>query len=202
MSEEIENTDPLENFSFFDVLEGTSYPKDEVTVSLNESAGYQAQKLMAEAAEMEDPTPEKLEDLRKRLDKFRKEIEDSRVTFKLTGVSSEMISSSKDIVDEQFVDKKKTIAGANGRPIKYLPEEHALDYQRMLNAVVMSMHIEQVTYQKNGFSKIGLTPDEVAAFYDKAPTAAKARLSAAITGLQVDSDSFEAELDEGFFPKS
>lgn len=203
MTEDItEDTTEFDNFSFLDVLEGTSYPEETVTVALNEKAAHQAKKLMLQYQEMEDPTQEELETFRKDLDKVRADIDKSRVTFDLRGVDAEKITSAGDIVDEMFVDKKRSFTGADGRQRKYIPDEVAKDYARMMNAVVMSMYITRVTYHANGKTFIGLTPDEVAAFFDKAPAAAKAKLAQAVTGLQVDAASYEAELDEGFFPKS
>lgn len=203
MTEEItEDTSEFDNFSFFDVLEGTSYPEDTVTVALDERAAHQAKKLMVEHSMMENPTTKELEDFQARLSKVRKDIDESRVTFDLRGVDAEKIASAGDIVDEMFVDKKVSFKGADGRVRKYIPDEVAKDYARMMNAVVMSMYIVRATYHRNGKSFIGLSPDDVARFYDKAPSAAKAKLSAAVQGLQVEAAAYEAELDEGFFPKS
>lgn len=203
MTEEIaEDTTEFDNFSFFDVLEGTSYPEDTVTVALDEKAAHEAKKLMVEYSKMENPTTEELNDFQDRLSKVRKRIDDSRVTFDLRGVDAEKISSAGDIVDEMFVDKKVSFRGADGRQRKYIPDEVAKDYARMMNAVVMSMYIVKATYHKNGKTFIGLSPDDVARFFDKAPSAAKGKLAEAVNGLQVEAAAYEAELDEGFFPKS
>ncbi|AXC36277.1 tail assembly chaperone [Microbacterium phage Fork] len=200
MTEEItEDTTEFDNFSFFDVLEGTSYPEDTVTVALNEKAAYQAKKLMLEHAAMENPTKAELESFQKRLERVRNEIEESKVTFDLRGVDAEKISSAGDIVDEMFVDKKLTFKGADGRVRKYIPDEVAKDYARMMNAVVMSMYVVRATYHRNGKTFIGISPDDMARFFDKAPEAAKGRLADAVRGLRVEAEAYEAELDEGFF---
>lgn len=202
MSEEIEDTNALDSFSFFDVLEGTSYPEDSVTVSLNEKAAHQAKKLLLEYQTLENPDEKTLNKFKDDLDKVRADIEKSRVTFDLRGVDAERVTSARDIVEEMFVDKKKTFPGADGRMRKFLPEEHAMDYARMMNAVVMSMYITRVTYHGNGKQFIGLSADEVARFFDKAPSAAKTLLANAVSSLQVDASAYESELDEGFFQKS
>lgn len=203
MTEDItEDTTEFDNFSFLDVLEGTSYPEETVTIALDERAAHEAKKLMLEFNSMENPSTKELEAFRDKLEAVRKRIDESRVTFDLRGVDAEKITSASDIVDEMFVDKKLSFRGADGRQRKYIPDEVAKDYARMMNAVVMSMYIVKVTYHKNGKTFIGLNPDEVAAFFDKAPAAAKTRLAQAVTGLQVEAEAYEAELDEGFFPKS
>lgn len=202
MTEEIENQTDFDSFSLFDVLDGVSYPTDEVTVALNEAAAYRAQALVREATELESPTEEQLADISERIAKARQEIEDSKVTFYLRGISDEKIASAGEIVDDLFIDKKRSIKSANGTPMKYLPQEHAKDYSRMLNAVVISMHIERMTEHKTGRTRTAPSMDEIAAFYDKAPLAAKQRLGDAVAKLRVDSGAYEAGLDEGFFPKS
>lgn len=195
-----------DDFSFFDVLEGVSYPEDEVTVVLDEKAAYRLQKVMTKAdaleRQAEDPTQEEIDAIHDELASIRKDLEKSRVTFYLRGVDGEHIGTAKDVVDGRFEDKKKQTVSAQGQPVRYIPESEAQNYARMMNAVVMSMYVVGVKEHRTGKRKSVMTPDEMAAFYDKAPQAAKERLSSAIAQLRVDSDAYEAQLDEGFFPKS
>lgn len=208
MSEEIElNAGDAEivtpdTFSFFEMMDAVSYPTDEVTVFLDEAAAHSAQKIVREFNEMEDPTEKELKDFKDRIAKLRQRIEDSKVTFYLKGVPDEIVTGAKDMVDERFMDKRKQIRAADGSLRKYLPEEHALAYARLLNATVTSMHIEKAVYHKNGAEFPNPEPDFIAAFYDKAPTAAQQLLSEAVSGLRVQSVEYEQSFDEGFFPKS
>lgn len=195
-----------EDFSLFDVLEGVSFPESEITVALNEKAAFDLRRAIHEGEAMQDPdaspTEDEIADLRKRMADLHAQVEKSKLTFYLRGVSGELVSSAKDIVDGMFEDKQKSSISATGQPIKYIPQSEHQAYARMLNAVVMSMYVTQVKDHGKNRIKTGMNADEMAAFYDKAPAAAKSLLSGAITELQVEAAEYEATLDEGFFPKS
>lgn len=191
-----------DNFSFFDMLEGITYPTEEVTVSLDEAAAFEVSKLQREFDASTDLTEESVAEFGARIDRLRKRLDDSRVTFYLRGIPDELAVTAKDSVDALFMDKKKQVKAADGTIRKYLPEDQGMNYARMLNATVFAMHIEKVLYHKNGFVQVAPEPDHIAAFFDRAPKAAQDKLARSITDLRVDSAKYEAGLDEGFFPKS
>lgn len=211
MSEEIElNEDVVsspapDNFSMFDMLEGVEYPESEVTVSMNERAAYKLTRLAADIkryrAENDEHDEKVLDEYRADVENLRAEIDNSKVTFYLKGVPDEIINGARDIAEAKFDDAKKQIKGADGIMHKVLPQNEQINYARFLNAVVYSMHIVKVYYHKNGAIG-GSSPDEMAAFLDRAPDAAKGLLVNAISQLRVKAADYEATFDEGFFPKS
>lgn len=199
-----------EDFSLYDLLEAVEYPTDEVTVSLNERAAHQLARLDREIKEYladgdeetGEVSDERLAEYREKLDNLRAQIDKSKVTFYLRGVPDDVVTGANDIVEAAFDDKKKNTKTADGRIVKVLPENQKLAYMRYLNAVIFSMHIERVYYHGNGATIHRPDPDQIAAFYDKAPAAAQSLLTAKIQALRVEATDYERNFDEGFFPKS
>lgn len=212
MSEEIElNEGDLvipapADFNMFDALEGVEYPEDEVTVALNERAAHQLAALMREVQEYRldhpDPEQEKLDEFHERAEKIKKVIKDSRITFYLKGVPDDLLSKTADIAEEKFKDKRRTITDAEGIPQSVLPQGEKVNFIRYMNAVTYSMFIQRFVRHSDGAVRTTPNADEIAAFLDRAPEAAKGKLVAKIQELRVKSEDYEASLDEGFFQKS
>lgn len=212
MSEEIElNEGDLvipapADFDMFAALEGVEYPEDEVTVALNERAAHQLAALMREIREYNldhpDPDSEKLAEFRKKAESIKEVIKKSRITFYLRGVPDDLLSSAAEIAEKKFEEKKKTITDAQGIPQSVLPNAEKMNFMRYLNAVIYSMHIQKFVRHSDGAVRVSPSPDEIAAFMDKAPDAAKGMLVAKIQDLRVKAAEYEGSLDEGFFQKS
>lgn len=207
MTEEIENTEVepeqsiKDTFSFFDVLEGRTYPTDEVTISIDEAAAYDLEKVAREFSKVTDITNEDVEKYQAKLDALKDRIENSKFTFYLQGVPDDLIEDAKDVADERFDKKKKQRKTADGRLEKYLPEEEQMAHVKFFSAVVMALHVTKIYNHKTGAELVAPSPDEVGHFFDKAPGAAKQRLNTAISSLRVESSAYESTMDEGFFPK-
>ncbi|QAU07380.1 tail assembly chaperone [Microbacterium phage Platte] len=209
MSEEIElNEGDLvipapADFDMFAALEGVEYPEDEVTVALNERAAHQLAALMREIREYNldhpDPDPEKLAEFRKKAESIKEVIKKSRITFYLKGVPDDLLSNAAEIAEKKFEDKKKTVTDAQGIPQSVLPQAEKMNFMRYMNAVVYSMHIQKFVRHSDGAVRVSPSADEIAAFMDKAPEAAKGRLVAKIQELRVKAAEYEGSLDEGFF---
>lgn len=214
MSEEIETTEAEEsvvtpsNFSFYDMMSGVSYPKDSITISLDEAAAYDSMKIMedfetAKQSEMSATQAKKaVKEFEKRIAELTERVSTKSATFDLTGVASEMVETAKESVDELFMDKRKQRKLADGSLQKYLPEDQQQAYFRMLNATIYALYIERVTYNENGAVFVAPDPDMIAHFYDTAPDGAKAKLTEAIQKLRVAAGQYESLIDEGFFQKS
>ena len=216
MSEEIETMNEGDlvvpapaDFSMFDMLEGVEYPEDEVTVALNEKAAHQLAAVMAEIAryQVDHPTPDdrKQEDIdafEKRVETIKRNIEKSRMTFYLKGIPDDILTTAADVAEEKFEDLKKDAIDAQGNPIKVLPQGEKLRFMRYMNAVTYSMFIQKLVRHSDGAVHAAPSADEIAAFMDKAPDAAKGKLVEKIQRLRVNSADYEANFDEGFFQKS
>lgn len=191
-----------DDFDFFDVIQGRTYPTDDVTVFMDEQAAYEFVKAAREFDSLSEPTNEQIAEYEAKLEDIRKRINDSKVTFYLTGISDDEVTASKEAADAHFADKKKQRKAADGTIQRYLPEEEGGNYMNYFNAVVLSKHITQVVRHKDDRTITSPTPDWISHFMDKAPGAAKEKLTAAIQALRVEAADYEASLDEGFFPKS
>ena len=215
MSEEIELNEgdlvvpaPSE-FSMFDMLDGVEYPEEEVTVALNEKAAHRLANVMREIRAYQDQHPdestmdeEKVNQFRKDVADLRDTIEKSKMTFYLKGISDDLLTTAGSVAEEKFEDRKKEMIGAEGIPIKVLPQAEKMAYMRYMNAVTYSMFIQRFVRHSDGAVRTTPSPDEIAAFMDKAPEAAKGILVRKIQELRVKSADYEANLDEGFFQKS
>lgn len=190
-----------ESFSFFDVLEARTYPKDVKTVYLDESAAYEFGQLSAEVDNTVNPTAKQVKEFEKRAHDLQARLAKSKFTFYLTGVPGDMIESAQTIANEAFEDKKKQRKTATQTIERYLPEDQQLPYMKYLSAVVNSLHIEQILQHSTGRVMTAPSPDEVSHFWDKAPDAAKFELNTAIRKLSVRSADYERALDEGFLAK-
>lgn len=215
MSEEIElNEGDLvvpapADFSMFDMLDGVEYPEDEVTVALNEKAAHRLANLLREIHAYQSDHPdestmdeEKIADFRKDVADLRKTIDKSKMTFYLKGIADDLLTTAGTVAEEKFEDRKRESIGADGIPIKILPQSEKIAFMRYMNAVTYSMFIQRFVRHSDGAVRTAPTPDEIAAFMDKAPEAAKAIVVRKIQELRVKSADYEATLDEGFFPKS
>lgn len=193
-----------DTFSFFDVLEERTYPKDVVTVYLDEAAAYDFNKLSMEIDMMpqEDATPEVIAEFQDRAQKLQDRLRKSKYTFYLTGVSDDRVEQASVVANEQFEDKKLQRYTATKTIEKYLPESEQMNYVKFFNAIVLSLHIEQIVQHKDGRVMTAPDPEQVLAFMEKAPEAAKKLVNDKISGLRVRANAYEAALDEGFFPKS
>lgn len=216
MSEEIETMNEGDllvpapaDFDMFAALEGVEYPEDEVTVAMNERAAYKLGALTAEIAKyqvdhpaVEDRDEKALAAFQQRHDDLKEVIKKSRITFYLKGVSDDILTTAGEVAEEKFESAKKDMVDAQGHTIKVLPQSEKIRFMRYMNAVTYSMFIQRVHYHSNGVVRTAPSADEIAAFMDKAPDVAKGKLVRAIQELRVKSETYEASLDEGFFPKS
>lgn len=192
----------MDDFDFFDVLQGRTYPTDTVTVIMDEKGVYDFVKAQREFEAKTDPTDEEISTHEELLRKLHADIEASKATFSLQGIPDDEITSCKEIADAHFADKKKQKKAADGTIVRYLPEEENVNYMNYFNAVVFSKHITQVIRHKDDRTTTSPGVDWVAHFMDKAPGFAKDKLTEAIRALRVNSSEYEAGLDEGFFLKS
>ena len=192
-----------ETFSFFDVLEERTYPKDVLSVFTDEAAAYDLNKLSVEIdmTPSDEQTPEKIEEFKERAENLQNRIAKSKYTFYLTGVSDDKIEDATEVANSAFEDKKLQRYTATKTIEKYLPESEQLNYVKYFNAVVMALHIEQIVEHKSGRVMTSPAPEQVLHFLNKAPMAAKEALNAKVQSLRVKSGDYESGLDEGFLAK-
>ena len=100
-------------------------------------------------------------------------------------------------VDHPTPDDRKQEARAD--PMRVMPQGEKLRFMRYMNAVTYSMFIQKLVRHSDGAVHAAPSADEIAAFMDKAPDAAKGKLVEKIQRLRVNSADYEANFDEGFF---
>lgn len=187
-----------ETFSFFDVLSEKAYPRDTVTVYMDDAAAYDLRKISREAEELD--SQEDMNDLAERLAALRQRIEASAMTFHLAGVGADRMQDAMNVANEHFEGKKVNRKRADGSIMRELPQDQQVAFMRYMSAVTLSLHVEKIVLA-DGRQMVAPSPDEIAAFMDKAPVAAMEAINRAVRDLQVTTSDFEATLDEGFLAK-
>lgn len=196
------NENIADDFDFFDVLAGRTYPTDSVTVFMDEQAAYDFVKSNRDFEAISNPSNEQISEFESTLESLRKRINDSKITFNLHGIPDDEVVACREAAEAHFSEKKKQKKAADGTIVRYLPEEENVNYLNYFTAIVLSKHITSVLRHKDDRTITSPSADFISNFMDKAPGAAKDKLNAAVQGLRVDSSDYEASLDEGFFPKS
>lgn len=195
-----ENIFTPEDFNIFEL--DKSYPKDTVTVYLDDGAAHEYRKLRAEADLVEgEPDQDFIDDFNARLEALREKIKKSERTFYLTGVDADKMKDAMTSSEAHFEDRKVNRKRADGSIVRELPQSAQVDFMRYVSAVTLAMHVEKIV-DGAGREVVAPGPDALLLFLDKAPAYAVREVSQAVERLQVDARDFEAALDDGFFPKS
>lgn len=190
-----------ENFDIFDVLSERAYPRDIVTVYLDDGAAFELRKLTDEVDAIDgEPDQATVEAFNERLTNIRTRIDRSARTFHLAGVSSDTIKDAMTAADEHFESRKVNRKRADGSIIRELPKSAQDDFMVYTSAVMMALHVEKIV-DPDGRQVVAPTPDAIVRFINGAPIYAVREVNQAIERLQVDARDFERSLDDGFFPK-
>lgn len=190
-----------ETFSFFEVFSEQEYPTDEVELCTDEVAAIGLRNIMLKISMVPETEKETLAAFVHDAEKMQARLDRSRYRFDLQGVSDDTISDLRDIASSEFEAKKKPRRNAAGHLDRILPESEQMAYVRYYNALCISVHIKQITNLYTGAVMTAPGADEIATFMDKAPTAEKNKLNAAIDGLRAKSEDFERRIDPDFLAK-
>lgn len=193
----IEDALQPDTFNFLDVLAERSFPKDTVSIYLNDAAAYQAQ-LVREVMSTETDT-KKLAEAEKLLKKYIKEVKESEYKFHLSGVPLEKLESLFEIAKEKFPIETKTRKTASGGLEQY--EVQSQERNEYIGYLSLWVHVQAIEAPDG---KIQAAPDvdTIIAFIKNAPQSQVQRFSEAITKLQVNAKSFEEAIDDDFLAKS
>jgi hypothetical protein len=198
-----EEHDPLtpETFSFIDTLAEKEYPSDTVEIFMDEVAAIELAKIAIKIDQIPESDPETLEVFLKDAVKWQKRLEKSMHLFRIRGVSDDTITDIREIAEAEFEGRKKPRRTANGQHLeRILPESEQTNYVRYFNALVLSVHIEQIE-RTDGAVLTAPSAEEIATFIDKAPTAGKEKLQRAIAHLRARAEDFERKIDVDFLAK-
>lgn len=196
------NASPENDFFFFDVLDGRTYPEDTVDVFVDEKAVYDYAKAQRAYDAIANPTEEDTKTFSDQVEAFRERILKSQFTFFLKGISDDEVTKSREETDAHFEKLKVQRKAADGMIRRELPEGEATNYLNYFNSLVMSKHVQKIYRHGDDTTRTAPTVDDISGFMAKAPAAAKEKLANAIAALRVESTEYERALDEGFFLKS
>jgi len=195
-NENIEELLQEETFDFLDVLTERSYPKDEVSLFLDEASAY---KLRAVKAAYENSQDDKeREKLKKLMNQYRSDVKKSEYIFKLTGVSFDKIENLVEMAKKKYpVEHKTRKTGSGGLEQYEVPSNQRAEY---IGYLTLWVHVEAVVSPEG---KIHTAPEEetIIKFLKIAPPSQVNRFTEAITSLQVSSREFEDAIDDDFLAK-
>lgn len=173
-------------FDLTDIFTGNSFPKEDVTVVVNEALTYELGKIEKEI--QKDPENASLERKRKALVKKAK---DATFTFHLTGVPRQDILAALDAVEEEYPSKETF-----GRKIPHPKADDAYAVKSW------AMHIESIENGSGGVVS-PITEEQAAELRGSLPTAVVLKVETAINDLAATArEGFEAlALETDFLSK-
>lgn len=170
-------------FSFAEVLEGRSYPRDEVQICIDEDLLYRLKKARADGDE----------NLVKQLEEKKAK---STYTLKLVGVSSEKREELEKIAEEKFPRRYEQIKNFKDGTLQRqeVPSEERADYN---NDLLWATQIEQIIAPDG---RVDTAPGVATArkLRKTAPLGELIRVQQAIVSLVMTSDVFERKTDAQF----
>lgn len=195
--ENIEEALQPDTFNFLDVLAERSYPKDKVSVYLDEGAAYKAKatRLIIEDAK----TDAEVKKLQKLLKQYSDDVKKSEYIFHLTGVSSERAEEIIELAKDKYPVEKRTRKLGNGSLEQYeVPSPERNEY---VGYLMFWIYVEAIEAPDG---KIHAAPDieNIIQFIKKAPQSQVEKVAEAIADLRVSSELFEEAIDDDFLAKS
>lgn len=168
---------------FAAVFAGISYPKDSVTVILDEELGYRVHRLQADIRESAmSGDSDKRKELEAESDRLAEDAKAKTYVFHLTGVARELREGVAAGVEKEF-ELKRSMFGN----IDYTPEAEAAH-----NARIYALHIERIS-GPGGAELVAPTAENLAEFLKHAPDKAIIDINAKIKELSGEgaSDGFD-----------
>jgi len=200
VEEKVDELQSPDTFDFISVLSGDTrgYPKDGVTILLDEATAYKIAKLETQAAGMDSGND--YDSVIVEVARLRKKLGGTAYTFKLTGVSQEVQEDILKLAQEKFPTKydsnKNFLTGGIDRTEKPNQER-----DRYFVSLLYQAHVEQIV-APNGAVDTAPAVETIDAFLRKAPRSQIDKFEQALKGLQVTATMFEQATDEDFLAKS
>lgn len=170
-------------FSLAEALAGRGFPTQDVSVYLNEDAGYQLVRLM----EQEKPEDQAaLEAFNALVQQVADEVEESRLTFSLRGISQGHINQIDKNVKQDFPNL----------------EQDSVEFARVSNYAYMAPHIIRITDYAGDSEERRFTEADVQDLHELLPSSEWRKLTDATHQLSFASGIFEQATDAGFLRKS
>ena len=198
VEEKVDELQSVETFSFMELLQGRGFPKDSITVYLDEAAAYELQKAETASAHLEDG-PE-LEASEKRISALQDTLRETAYVFKLTGVSTELKEDLLEVAHKQFPSKYDQAKNFMTGSVEKVEKDNP-DRDRYFASLLYQAHTEQIVAPDG---KVDTTPsvETIGDFLRKGPAAQVHKYIGAINKLQLTSNVFEETTNEDFLAKS
>lgn len=201
INELVEAAQSEEVFDFAEVVQGRGYPRDEVSVYLDEATAYKIQVLEEESSKERDP--ERVDELAEQIAELRAELDKSKYVFKIVGISTD---TQEDLVDKaraeypvEYENRRNPFTQMIERTEKADPEKDAAR-DRYFTNILWAAHIEQIV-APSGAVQTAPGPETVESLR-KMPKSQITKLVQAFNKLEVASAAFEHATDEDFLAKS
>lgn len=170
-------------FSLAEALAGRGFPTQDVSVYLNEDAGFQLVRLLEEDPPQDQGALEAFDSLLKQV---VDEVEESRLTFSLRGISQGHINQIDKNVRKENPDLDET----------------DVEFARVSNYAYMAPHIVRITDYSGDYEERRFTEDDVRGLHELLPASEWRKLTDATHQLSFASGIFEQATDAGFLRKS
>lgn len=184
-------------FNFLDVLSERSFPKDVVSVYLNEDAAYQAR--LARRKLLEAETKAEVAEADKLIKKYNEEVKKSEYKFHISGTSMERVEALIELAKEKFPVETKTRKTASGALEQYEVESN--ERREYLTYLTIWVHVEAIE-APDGRKQVAPDIETIISFIKKAPPSQVEKFANAIRSLEVSSELFEDAIDDDFLAKS
>lgn len=194
-----------ETFSFADVVNGRGYPRDEVTIFMDEASAHEIKKLersvdgVLESLDAKDRAAAVVE-IEAKIKTLREKINKSRYVFKVVGLSSEtkddLYIKAREDIKPEYDHNKNFITGQVEKVEKPSPKR-----DRYYTNLLWQASIEQIV-SPTGAVDTAPAFETVALFRSKGPESQLFKFQDALQALSVASEAFESATDDDFLAKS
>lgn len=197
IEELVEKATSEEVFSFAEVVQGRSYPSEDVNIYLDEATAYRIAKI--EEAIAVEADSDRVNKLEAEIISLREQLEKSKYVFKIAGIPTEvregLLTKAYAEIPATYHHNKNFLTGGLEKVEKESPERDKL-YTNLL----WQAHVNQII-APDGRVETSPSLAAIVAFRG-APLSQQQKLANAINKLVVAADAFEQVVDDDFLAKS
>ena len=190
-------------FNIVSVLQNRAYPKDDISIYVDEQTAYEASQIKQKIEELEKNAdvavkPE-IEALEKKRDELVKKLEQSKYVFTISGISEGAREDAQKTSEEKFpVEYDEDKNPFTGEVTKR--EKENADRDRFFTNLLWTRHITKIV-APNGDEQNGLTYVEVEELRKVLPIAGIGAITQGIEKIRVATAMFMMSVDEDFLAK-
>jgi hypothetical protein len=191
-------------FSILDVLEDRAYPRDEVTIYLNEQLAYDAAQIQESIDELSKSksleVQDEIDELIKKREELVEKLESEKYVFTIVGISEglreDLMNEAAEDFPIEYDEHKNPLTGEKTREEKQNPER-----DRLFTNLLWFNQIEKIE-NSNGDIQSKITLKDVEALRRQLPIAGIGAITQSIEKLRVSTAVFMMTVNEDFLAKS